>query len=412
MANSIPISGLNNFSQIEMVDFIALVESSSMTTHRTPIQGLFDFMAITASCLSASYSITASNSHNAISASYAGSSSISVTASNANISSVALIASSSISSSYALTSSVCSMSFFAISSSTSTFVRQSDTASYLLYQGFVNGTASFSITSSWARESATASYALSIPSSGPVSIPGIVPIGTIIDFAGTTISDTNWMICDGSAINRTTYSTLFSVIGTTWGIGDGFSTFNLPDLRKRITIGAKGSLTDYQYDPANPTIGGSKISASVGNVGGGEAYQYHYHLMSENFNQINNDNVRINYIGYNKSLSTHHMYPSRVPSAGYTPPQDRAFPLWYLTGDSSGRTQPNSYDTTTTTNAYPMIVTSFGVSDTHNWFTCATFPNDWQGSKYLLSSGTSTANYDRNDLSMPYAVTNKIIRVL
>lgn len=48
----------------------------------------------------------------------------------------------------------------------------------------------------------------------------------------------DWMLCDGSAISRTTYATLFSKIGTSYGIGDGSTTFNLPDLRGRTIIGA------------------------------------------------------------------------------------------------------------------------------------------------------------------------------
>lgn len=64
----------------------------------------------------------------------------------------------------------------------------------------------------------------------------VMPIGTIVTFAGNT-APTNWLICDGSAISRTTYSDLFNVLGTTYGNGDGSSTFNLPDLRTRVAVG-------------------------------------------------------------------------------------------------------------------------------------------------------------------------------
>ena len=55
-----------------------------------------------------------------------------------------------------------------------------------------------------------------------------VPVGTVLVFAGTT-APTGYLLCDGSAVSRTTYSVLFSVIGTTYGVGDGSSTFNLPN---------------------------------------------------------------------------------------------------------------------------------------------------------------------------------------
>lgn len=55
-------------------------------------------------------------------------------------------------------------------------------------------------------------------------------IGFIKTFAGTTPPE-GTLLCDGSAVSRDTYSELFAAIGTTWGAGDGSTTFNLPDLR-------------------------------------------------------------------------------------------------------------------------------------------------------------------------------------
>lgn len=63
------------------------------------------------------------------------------------------------------------------------------------------------------------------------------PVGTISPFARPT-APTGWLLCDGSAVSRTTYADLFSVIGTTYGNGDGLTTFNLPDLRGRTPIGS------------------------------------------------------------------------------------------------------------------------------------------------------------------------------
>lgn len=63
------------------------------------------------------------------------------------------------------------------------------------------------------------------------------PAGAIGMFGGSAIP-TGYLECDGSAVSRTTYAALFSAIGTTWGAGDGSTTFNLPDLRGRAPIGA------------------------------------------------------------------------------------------------------------------------------------------------------------------------------
>ena len=58
---------------------------------------------------------------------------------------------------------------------------------------------------------------------------GLTP-GFIAPFAGTSVPE-GWLLCDGSAVSRTTYAKLFAVIGTTYGAGDGNSTFNLPDFK-------------------------------------------------------------------------------------------------------------------------------------------------------------------------------------
>jgi len=55
-----------------------------------------------------------------------------------------------------------------------------------------------------------------------------------VAFASTP---TGWLLCDGSAVSRATYARLFTAISTTWGVGDGATTFNLPDLRGRALIG-------------------------------------------------------------------------------------------------------------------------------------------------------------------------------
>jgi microcystin-dependent protein len=56
-------------------------------------------------------------------------------------------------------------------------------------------------------------------------------------YAGTSVP-TGFLACDGSAVSRTTYAALFAVISTTWGIGDGSTTFNVPDMRDRVPIGS------------------------------------------------------------------------------------------------------------------------------------------------------------------------------
>lgn len=64
-----------------------------------------------------------------------------------------------------------------------------------------------------------------------------VPRGVVFPFSGSTAPE-GFLICDGSAINRTTYAELFQVIGTTYGAGDGSTTFNLPNLIDKFIQGS------------------------------------------------------------------------------------------------------------------------------------------------------------------------------
>ena len=92
----------------------------------------------------------------------------------------------------------------------------------------------------------------------------------------TATAPTGWLLCDGSAVSRTTYADLFAVIGQTYGAGDG-TTFNLPDFRGRVPagpdgvnfplIGDKVGLDSNQIDAANPRRVGQRcfvIDADAG----------------------------------------------------------------------------------------------------------------------------------------------------
>ena len=63
------------------------------------------------------------------------------------------------------------------------------------------------------------------------------PSGSITMHGGSS-APTGWLLCDGTAVSRTTYAALFTIVGTTYGTGNGSTTFNLPDIRGRAPIGA------------------------------------------------------------------------------------------------------------------------------------------------------------------------------
>ncbi len=97
-----------------------------------------------------------------------------------------------------------------------------------------------------------------------------LPIGTIVQFGSTTIP-TNWLACDGSEVSRTTYQDLFNTIGTTYGQGDGFSTFNLPDLSAAsityiIKATQSAGIVAEVINNLNSTSSTDALSANQGNV--------------------------------------------------------------------------------------------------------------------------------------------------
>lgn len=97
------------------------------------------------------------------------------------------------------------------------------------------------------------------------TIQNALPAGVIFPFAGSTAPD-GWLLCGGQAVSRTVYSRLFTQLSTTYGIGDGSTTFNLPDLRGRVAAG-KDNMNGSSANRL--TSGGSGIAGTtLGAVGG------------------------------------------------------------------------------------------------------------------------------------------------
>lgn len=92
---------------------------------------------------------------------------------------------------------------------------------------------------------------------------GTSPSGSIMAF-GSTTPPSGWLLCDGTAVSRTTYAALFAVIGTTYGAGDGSTTFNLPNLKGRAIVGYNSADTDF--DTLGET-GGAKTSTPSAHAG-------------------------------------------------------------------------------------------------------------------------------------------------
>ena len=90
-----------------------------------------------------------------------------------------------------------------------------------------------------------------------------IPTATIVPWSSASVPS-GFLECNGAAVSRSTYSALFAIISTTYGAGDGASTFNLPDLQDNVAMGKSGT-------KALASTGGANTVQSTGNIGGSTA---------------------------------------------------------------------------------------------------------------------------------------------
>lgn len=111
-------------------------------------------------------------------------------------------------------------------------------------------------------------------------INNAAPSGMIAPFAMSS-APTGWLVCDGSAVSRTTYASLFTALGTTWGSGNGSSTFNLPDLRGAFLRGT-GS-----HGTSNMANGNDFAGPSVGSFENDQMQDFAINVPAQNLGEAN-----------------------------------------------------------------------------------------------------------------------------
>ena len=141
----------------------------------------------------------------------------------------------------------------------------------------INGTEKASVSSAGAFTSTTIDATAltgNLPAISGASLTGIegVLAGLILPFANTSVPS-GFLSCDGAAVSRTTYATLFTAIGTVWGSGNGSSTFNVPDFRGAFLRGT-GS-----HGTSNMAKGTDFAGAAVGAFENDQS-QDHRHLIT------------------------------------------------------------------------------------------------------------------------------------
>jgi microcystin-dependent protein len=108
------------------------------------------------------------------------------------------------------------------------------------------------------------------------------PIGVVRAF-GTTTIPAGFLLCNGAAVSRTTYATLFAAIGTTFGAGNGSTTFNLPNMIDRFVVAL--NTADSDFSTLGKTGGAATVALAIGNLPAHVhtlAFQYLYEYSNEN----------------------------------------------------------------------------------------------------------------------------------
>ena len=191
---------------------------------------------------------------------------------------------------------------------------------------------------------------------GPI---GVGPTGSIMMFGGSS-APADWLICDGSAISRSTYDDLFAIIGTSYGAGDGSTTFNLPNLKGRVPVGRDAAQTEF--DTLGETGGSKTHTLTSGEM------PSHTHTQDAHTHTLNNATVASDSHNHNLSSvgwamialaasATHQILQRRIAVTSFTPTHSisrtelgggaGAYTTAHTSGaELGGRTNNNTTDTT------------------------------------------------------------------
>jgi len=159
------------------------------------------------------------------------------------------------------------------------------------------------------------------------ALAALVPSGTINQTARAT-APAGYLLCDGSAISRTTYSSLFDAIGTAYGVGNGSTTFNIPNLQGRVPVGRDSAQTEFD---------------TLGETGGAKTHTLTVTEMPSHTHTQNSHNHTQNSHNHSQNAHSHSTFNQIIGLGGF----GQASPIF---GNAVTDVQTRNTDATTATN--------------------------------------------------------------
>ena len=226
-----------------------------------------------------------------------------------------------------------------------------------------------------------------------INYKNLLPCGSIVNYSGDNAPN-GWLICDGSEISRTTYASLFSIIGTKYGSSSTIHNFKLPDLGQRIPVGYKSGINSLGNTGGNNsiTLTTNQIPSHT-HTGTSESNGAHTHTGTSDSNGSHNHTVTDN--GHT------HTYDDAYFAENLGGGANNVFGTSASTdGDNSYRYRP----TPTTSTGYTNITVNNNGSHTHG------FTTDSNGSHNHTFTTDSTGGGQSIDIRNQFIVLNYIIK--